>query len=78
MPNKALAVVAGALFFTACVPADESPPAHSSSEQGRPETRDLRRIQVLGHDGTPIADKLDRAIEAQQQSPQRIDEAMSE
>lgn len=58
------------LLLSACT-AEEPPPA-PVEPQGRAETRSIRNTQAVGYDGKAIADKVDGALNANDQRVQEI------
>ncbi len=48
------------------------------SAKGREETRNIRATEHVGYSGNAIADKVDGALNTQDQRAQRLDEAAAE
>jgi len=61
-----------ASLLAACgVPEDESGKRQSLAGEGREETRSIRNTENIGYSGNAIADKVDGALDA---NDQRVDE----
>lgn len=73
-PYKALAGLLTLIVVSGCGDRSEKPPEPRS--EGRAETRHIRNLEAIGYGGDGIADKLDSAIEAQEQRPRQLDEAL--
>lgn len=68
------AVLAAAALLAACHPKDK--PQHvDQPPQGREETRGIRNTEAVGYAGNAIADKVDAALDANDQAKQKIDAA---
>lgn len=65
------------LALAACHP-KENPQRVDDAKQGREETRGIRNTEAVGYAGDAIADKVDAALDANEQAKQKLDEAEAE
>jgi len=69
------AAAVSALLLTACHPKDR--PEHVDEPQrGRDETQGIRNTEAIGYAGNAIGDKVDAALDANDQAKQKMDEAI--
>ena len=59
-------ILVAALLAGACSSKDDAPPPPKPKE-GRAETQSIRNTQAIGYDGKAIADKVDNALNANDQ-----------
>ena len=59
------------LLAAACSP--EPPPPAPAAEQGREETRNIRATEAVGYAGDAVADKVDAALEQNEQRKAGLD-----
>jgi hypothetical protein len=70
-----IAAALAALSLTACQPKDR--PKHvDEPQQGRDETQGIRNTEAIGYAGNAIGDKVDAALDANDQAKQKMDEAI--
>ena len=67
-----------ALWLAACQPKDKPPHVDDAAAQGREETRGIRNTEAVGYAGNAIADKVDAALDANEQAKQKLDAAEAE
>lgn len=72
----AAAAMAAALL-SACHP-KEQPERVDKQQQGRDETQGIRNTEAIGYSGNAIGDKVDAALDANDQAKQRLDAAEAE
>ena len=53
-------------------------PPPKRAEQGREETRSIRNTEAIGYSGNAIADKVDGALDANDQRKQELDRALEQ
>ena len=72
-------LIAGAaavgLLLAACHPKDKPQHVDDQPPQGREETRGIRNTEAVGYAGNAIADKVDAALDANDQAKQKTDAA---
>ena len=56
-------LLAVALAVAACSKPAPPPTQAAPAAQGRSETQNIRRVQVMGVDGAPIADRIDAGLD---------------
>lgn len=67
--------VASAALLSACHP--KNPPEHvDQQQQGREETQGIRNTEAIGYAGNAIGDKVDAALDANDQAKQKMDDAI--
>ncbi|HEY9547484.1 MAG TPA: hypothetical protein VIR56_15840 [Solimonas sp.] len=69
------AAVVGAALLTACHP-KEQPERVDQPQQGRDETQGIRNTEAIGYAGNAIGDKVDAALDANDQAKQKMDDAI--
>jgi hypothetical protein len=69
----AVLVLTTGLLLIACKP--EEPVADKREPQGREETRSIRNTEAIGYSGEAIADKVDSALDANDQRNQQLQQA---
>ncbi|MEW6166126.1 MAG: hypothetical protein AB1651_00255 [Pseudomonadota bacterium] len=74
MTRTAIAAICTALLLAAC--GGREPPPEPRAEEGREETRNIRNTEAIGYAGDAIADKVDGALDANDQRKQRLDESI--
>lgn len=57
------ALLVATMFAAGCSKPAPQPTQPASAPQGRSETQSIRRVQVIGMDGAPIADRLDAGLD---------------
>jgi len=70
MPALVVAALLGA-----CQPKDKPQRVEEPAAQGRAETRGIRNTEAIGYAGHAIADKVDSALDAQEQARRRLEQA---
>lgn len=61
--------------LAACSPSPQpAPPSAPPAPAGRPETANIRNTEAIGYSGNAIADKVDKALDANEQRKQQLDE----
>ena len=71
-----IACVAAALLLGACGPsASDAPPPAEKDKKGRQETQAIRNTQAIGVSGEAMANKVDKALEANDQHNQQLQDA---
>jgi hypothetical protein len=74
---KTLALAGCVLLLQACgKPAQ--PDARAEEQQGRPETRAIRNTDAIGYAGSAVADKVDAALDANDQRARQLDAAIEQ
>jgi hypothetical protein len=73
---KALLLVLS-LALVACHK-DEPPPVDKPKAQGRAETKSIRNTQAIGYDGKAIADKIDAALDKNDQHAKEVEKQSAE
>jgi PBP1b-binding outer membrane lipoprotein LpoB len=68
-----LLLVAG-LMLASCSQQDDAPPP--KQKQGRAETQGIRNTEAIGYSGNAIADKVDSALNANDQQKAKMDKAL--
>lgn len=68
---------AALLGLSACAKAPDEPPRPRSTE-GREETRNIRNTEAIGYAGDAIADKVDSALDANDQRKEQLDRELEE
>lgn len=76
MIRTAIAATCTALLLAAC--GAHEPPPEPRAEEGREETRSIRNTAAIGYAGDAIADKVDAALDANEQRKQNLDEAIDD
>ena len=71
-----IGIVALALVAAGCGK-DEAPPPPKARE-GRAETQSIRNTQAVGYDGKAIADKVDKALKANEDVVKKTEKESSE
>ncbi len=69
------AVLAATLLLAAC---GEKTPPPKRAEQGREETRGIRNTEAIGYSGNAIANKVDGALDTNDQRKQELDRALEQ
>ncbi|NGY04745.1 hypothetical protein [Solimonas terrae] len=69
------AAALSALLLSACHP-KEQPEHVDKQQQGRDETQGIRNTEAVGYAGNAIADKVDAALDANDQAKQKMDDAI--
>jgi hypothetical protein len=69
-------IAALAVLLTACG-ADEPPPA-SPPPAGRAETQTIRNTEAVGYGGDAIADKVDGALDKNDENVKRVEQQAAE
>ncbi|MDD3761843.1 MAG: hypothetical protein PHP86_00945 [Nevskiales bacterium] len=69
-------LVFAAALLSACGGKDPEPQAGKA--EGREETRSIRNTEAIGYSGDAIADKVDAALDANDQRKDELDEAIDE
>lgn len=67
------------LLLVACghhEPEHQVAPAKPKAEQGRAETQAIRNTSEIGYAGDAVADKVDAALDANDQSKKKMDAAI--
>jgi len=73
-----IGLTGGVIFgFTQCRH-EPPPPAPKVIDTGRPETRSIEAADGLGYNGKAIRKKVDAALNAQDQTGQRIDKEVEQ
>ena len=67
-------IAASLLGLAACSRTDDPPQPRST--QGREETRNIRNTEAIGYAGDAVADKVDAALDANEQRKQQLDEEL--
>ena len=70
------ALATASLLLGAC--GSSQPDAPPPKPQGREETRGIRATDAIGYSGSAIADKVDGALNANDQQKARIDQALQD
>lgn len=73
-PVLSILVAASLLGLVGCGSAEEAPKPRST--QGREETRNIRNTEAVGYSGGAIADKVDAALDANDQHKEQMDKAV--
>lgn len=71
-----LAASFSAIALAACGPRDEDQP--KKPDQGRAETRGISAVDAVGYSGTPVRRKLDKALDANDQHKDQLDQAIDQ
>ncbi|MES2489832.1 MAG: hypothetical protein V4607_08565 [Pseudomonadota bacterium] len=68
-------IIVSSLLFSAC---DRSPPVTpiAQERQGREETQGIRNADAIGYAGSAIADKVDGALNANDNQKAKTDQAL--
>ena len=69
------ALLSAAMGLAACQKKDEPPPVEKPKAEGRAETRSIRNTQAIGYDGRAIADKVDTALDKNEQAARDMQKA---
>lgn len=69
-----LAWILAAALLAACG-GDEPPPPEKKPPEGRAETRSIRNTEAVGYSGNAIADKVDTALDQNDEATRRKQEA---
>jgi len=64
-------LLAASLCLAACSGKDE--PSAPKAQEGRAETQSIRNTQAIGYDGRAIADKVDKALKANEEVVKRTE-----
>lgn len=67
--------IAASLMLAACSRHDD-PPAAPAVKQGRAETQGIRNTDAVGYSGSAIADKVDGALNANDEQQKRMNQAL--
>ncbi len=70
---KVLIGLCVALLIGGCDGADRSNQPVPMAEQGREETQGIRNTEAIGYAGDAIADKVDTALDANDQRKEQLD-----
>lgn len=70
-------LLVASLALAACSSKDEPPPPPKAQE-GRAETQSIRNTQAVGYDGKAIANKVDAALKANEDTVKKTDKAVEE
>ncbi|MEQ1439138.1 hypothetical protein AAG565_07225 [Fontimonas sp. SYSU GA230001] len=73
-PLLTTTVAAALLILGACGSAEDAPKPRSTA--GREETRNIRNTEAVGYAGGAIADKLDSALDANDQRKEQLDQEL--
>ena len=73
--NKMMGVSALALLLSAC--GSSAPPAEPKKMEGREETKNIRNLDNIGVSGSAIANKVDGALNASEDSARKLREEQS-
>ncbi len=60
-----------ALLLSAC--GSPEPPPEAAAPEGREETRNIRNTEAIGYSGDAIADKVDGALDANDERKAKLD-----
>lgn len=63
-------------LLSACHP-KEQPEHIDKQQQGRDETQGIRNTEAIGYAGNAIGDKVDAALDANDQAKQKMDDALA-
>ena len=75
MNARLLLICTFTLLTAACSPPPEDPPP---SKQGRVETRSIRATESIGYSGNAIANKVDAALDANDQRKNNLDKEIDQ
>ena len=75
MKTSIIAAAVAATLLTACHP-KEQPQRVDEPQQGRDETQGIRNTEAIGYAGNAIGDKVDAALDANDQARQKMDDAI--
>ena len=67
----------GALLLAACSH-DEPPPPPKKEKQGRAETQSIRNTEAIGYSGNAIANKVDDALNKNDQQVRKAEQQSTE
>jgi len=70
---KALTGFCVALLLAGCGGPDRDQPPAPQAPQGREETQGIRNTEAVGYAGDAIADKVDAALDANDQRKEQLD-----
>ncbi|WP_028080985.1 hypothetical protein [Solimonas soli] len=73
-----ISLAAAAVLLGACHPKDKPQHVDAAAPQGRDETRGIRNTEAIGYAGNAIADKVDAALDANEQARRKLDDAEAE
>jgi hypothetical protein len=68
----------GAMAISGCSPRDEDQKTQQEKYQGREETKHLSDTDAVGYAGTPVRKKLDKALDANDQRKDNLDQAIEQ
>lgn len=69
--SRITAIGLAALMLAAC--GSSEPPPERQQAEGREETRGIRNTEAIGYAGDAIADKVDAALDANDQRKEQLD-----
>ena len=64
------------LLLAACGSSEPDTTASTPTHEGREETRAIRNTEAIGYSGDAIADKVDAALDANDEHKKKLDEAI--
>jgi hypothetical protein len=70
-------ILIASLVLAACSSKDEPPPP-AKAQEGRAETQSIRNTQAVGYGGKAIADKVDKALKANEEVVKKTEKESSE
>ncbi len=71
----AILALSGLCLLAACSKPAE-PAADEAKPQGREETRGIRNTEAIGYSGNAVADKVDSALDANDQRMEQLNKAV--
>lgn len=66
------------LMLGACDNGTPAPVVATPPKEGREETKGIRNTDAIGLPGGPIADRVDKTLDAQEQHQQQMEQALPE
>ncbi len=72
--KSSIRLLCSLLFAGLLAGCGSSEPQQSQSEDGREETRTIRNTEAIGYSGDAIADKLDAALDANDEKVQQAED----
>lgn len=76
--NCFISLVMSAVLLSACGAGESEPKAEHAAGEGREETGLIRNTENVGQSGDAIADKVDRALDANEQRTEQLDRQLGE